>query len=486
MISAQPGPDTLQQLRRELSANGENAAIIAFTGEAEEAWSFAKLGDVSTRLAAGLVRRGISRGDSVALIAPNSPQWIVAFWAIIGAGAVAVPLDAQSDDHDLKRMIEISACRLAFSTTADAKRLQVIAPSCGTIILDRESDPATAESWRGLLGTTDTSLPTVTPTEPATIVFTSGTTGAPKAAPLSHANLLANVLALAALRIVGPGDRALLPLPLYHVYPLTIGMITPLAMGCGIVLPAGISGPEIVAASRRGRVTVLVGVPRLYTALLDNIRRGIVARPRTRSSANKNAPQIRMLGAAPRYKLAGQDPPNIGSPAVRTSSATSCERWRRRRCRSRGNARRNGLGDADGLRPRRNIINAELQSAGRCTPGIGRPSSARYAGEDCQSRRRWSWRNRGTRSVALCGLSQRSGKDERSIYSGWLVPDGRSRFYRPPGLPTHCGSQDRDDRARRWQEALSRRVRGRLWDRSTRSRDCPPRAKRCARRAGCA
>jgi acyl-CoA synthetase (AMP-forming)/AMP-acid ligase II len=122
-----PSPDTLQQLRRELSANGEKAAVITFTGEAEETWSFAKLGDVSTRLAAGLARRGISRGDSVALIAPNSPQWIVAFWAIIGAGAVAVPLDAQSDDHDLKRMIGISACHLAFSTAADAKRLQVIA-----------------------------------------------------------------------------------------------------------------------------------------------------------------------------------------------------------------------------------------------------------------------------------------------------------------------------------------------------------------------
>jgi long-chain acyl-CoA synthetase len=86
-----PGPDTLQQLRRELSANGENAAVVAFTGEAEETWSFAKLGDVSARVAAGLARRGISRGDSVALIAPNSPQWIVAFWAIIGAGALAVP-----------------------------------------------------------------------------------------------------------------------------------------------------------------------------------------------------------------------------------------------------------------------------------------------------------------------------------------------------------------------------------------------------------
>ena len=275
-----PGPDTLQQLRRDLSVNGENAAIIAFTDEAEETWSFAKLGDVSARLAAGLARRGISRGDSVALIAPNSPQWIVAFWATIGAGAVAVPLDAQTDDQELKRMIEVSACRLAFSTAAGAKRLKVIAPSCETIILDRESDSAAGKGWRGLLVTPDTSLPTVTTSEPATIVFTSGTTGAPKAVPLSHANLLANVLALATIRIVGPGDRALLPLPLYHIYPLTIGMITPLALGCGIVLPAGISGPELVAAMGHGRVTVLVGVPRLYTALLDNIRRGIAARPR--------------------------------------------------------------------------------------------------------------------------------------------------------------------------------------------------------------
>ena len=90
---------------------------------------------------------------------------------------------------------------------------------------------------------------------------------------------MANVLALAATKLVGAGDRALLPLPLYHAYPVTIGMVTPLALGCAVVLPAGISGPELLAAMREGAVTALVGVPRLYSALLDSVRRGVASRP---------------------------------------------------------------------------------------------------------------------------------------------------------------------------------------------------------------
>jgi long-chain acyl-CoA synthetase len=268
-------PDTLQALWRDFAARESLPALIAFSGHQTETWSFAELHEVSYRVATALVRRGIGRGDGVALVAPNSLRWIAAFWGIATASAVAVPLDAQNDDRELGRMIEIGRCRLAFTTSAISKRLHAMAPSCQMVILDDTSETVTEEGWRRFLASVDAPLPPVVPADTAVVVFTSGTTGNPKAVPLTHRNLMANVLALAATELVGPGDRALLPLPLYHAYPVVIGMVTPLALGCAVVLPAGISGPELLAAMRDGAVTALVGVPRLYTALLDSVRRGI-------------------------------------------------------------------------------------------------------------------------------------------------------------------------------------------------------------------
>lgn len=275
-----PDFKTLQELANALAAYGEHPAIIAFTRNAEDVWTFARLGRDAAQLSAGLARRGIAAGDGVALIAPNSPRWIAAFWAIVAAGAVAVPLDTQNDDAELARQIETARCRLAFTTAMNAGRVRALAPSCAVVVMDQDDGSEPGANWRGLLAPPAARRPRVASSDVAVIVFTSGTTGAPKAVPLTHANLLTNVGALYALRIVGPSDRALLPLPLHHVYPLTIGMLTPLALGCAVVLPQGVSGPELLSAMRRGGVTALVGVPRLYGALVDNIRRGIAAKPR--------------------------------------------------------------------------------------------------------------------------------------------------------------------------------------------------------------
>jgi long-chain acyl-CoA synthetase len=253
-------------------------AIIAFRSAEAETCSFSELRKISQQIAAALLRRGIGRDDGVALVIPNSARWMMAFWGVVAAGAVAVPLDAQNEDRELARMIELGACRVAFTNAATARRLSDLAPHCQNVIVDdipvgqRE---VLGERWDDFLLTTETGLPRVSAGDIAVVVFTSGTTGSPKAVPLTHANLMTNVLALQATHLVGPGDRALLPLPLYHVYPLILGMVTPLALGCAVVLPAGISGPELLTAIREGHTTALLGVPRLYTSLVESVRRGI-------------------------------------------------------------------------------------------------------------------------------------------------------------------------------------------------------------------
>jgi long-chain acyl-CoA synthetase len=277
--SPMPGAATLQELLRSFAERGATTAVIAYADDREESCSFAELGEKAARLGAALAARGVARGDAVALIAPNSPTWIAAFWGIVAAGAIALPIDAQLGERDLERMIALGECRWAFATAAVARRLESIAPACRAILLDSDEPPPPGEPWQNLLSAPQCDLPRVEARDVAVIVFTSGTTGTPKAVPLTHANLLTNVRALIATGLVGPGDRALLPLPLYHAYPLTIGMLTPFALGCGIVLPAGVSGIELLAAMRRARVTALLGVPRLYTALYDNLRREMAAKP---------------------------------------------------------------------------------------------------------------------------------------------------------------------------------------------------------------
>jgi len=272
--------DNLQTLWRGFAARGALPALVAFRADGDEIWSFAELHETSTRLAAGLLANGLSRGDGVALIAANSPHWIAAFWGIVAAGGAAVPLDAQNDDRELARMLKIGACRFAFVPAGMAPRFHAIAPACRIVAIDRDVQSGSEEGWRSFFGANDKELPALSRSDIAVVAFTSGTTGSPKAVPLTHGNLLTNVSALAQTRLVGPGDRALLPLPLYHAYPLTIGMVTPLVLGCAVVLPAGISGPELLHAMGQGEVTALVGVPRLYTALADNLNRGIAAMPR--------------------------------------------------------------------------------------------------------------------------------------------------------------------------------------------------------------
>ena len=268
---------TLGHLVDHLAQDAAAPAVIGHRRGGSVVWSRAELGGRAQALAAGLRQAGVAPGEVVGLLAPSQPEWVLAFLAIVRAGATAMPLSEQITAPELARIVAHSGCRRFFTTEAFVPVLttlegQQARDARQLILLDDEAgDPG--RSWRQLLHDGRQDLPELDPAQLAVLAYTSGTTGTPKGVPLSHRNLCTNIQALLREQLAGADDRVLLPLPLHHAYPLTVGLLSALATGAAVVLPSGITGPEISHALAECRCTIMVGVPRLYEAMLAGIDR---------------------------------------------------------------------------------------------------------------------------------------------------------------------------------------------------------------------
>lgn len=219
-----------------------------------------------------LLKSGVRPGEPVALLGPNSVEWIVGCLGVVCAGALPVPIDCQASGRDIARILADCAALRVLTTASQARSLRAGQPTEITFtLLEDLAAGADAPEAVGGTQTLPGLLPRLHSEDAAVLFYTSGTTGTPKGVPLSHHNLLANVRALMASELGGPGDRILSPLPLHHTYPFTCGLLGSIAVGAALVLPAGVTGPELVAAIRGTGATMLLGVPRLYTALLAGI-----------------------------------------------------------------------------------------------------------------------------------------------------------------------------------------------------------------------
>jgi long-chain acyl-CoA synthetase len=277
--SRDPSFATLSHLVATFATRGERTAIVAFRPDGVDELSYAALSERIAHVAHGLRARGIAPGQRVALWAANSPDWITAYFGIVAAGAVAVPLDHQSTAETVAAAIAHAEVQIVITTAARSMELQPLThlPADTFVQLDGNGP----RDWSALRAAPlGAELPNLQPNEVASLLFTSGTTGTPKAVPLTHANLTANVIELLAARLIGSTARLLLPLPLHHTYPFTVGLLLPFAAGATVILPAGISGPEISRATATARATALLAVPRLCTALWDSVTSAVQARGR--------------------------------------------------------------------------------------------------------------------------------------------------------------------------------------------------------------
>jgi long-chain acyl-CoA synthetase len=207
----------------------------------------------------------------VALYSPNRPEWIIACMALLYAGAMPLPIDSQMARDDLVHVLEDSAPRWIITVQSLADRLPMVGSRRDHTIILLDADKTDPQSWQCLRRELIHPVPTVNHQDAALLFYTSGVSGRPKGVPLTHSNLLSNLRALLDVRVYRPDERLLLPLPIHHVYPFMIGLLAPFALGLPVILPHSLTGPQILRALRDGRVTAIVGVPRLYSALYDMI-----------------------------------------------------------------------------------------------------------------------------------------------------------------------------------------------------------------------
>jgi len=275
-------PWEIRELLRALSARGGHPAVISYGEGKTLTWDSETLARNSLRLARSLRVAGLDRGARVVLWAPNSPVWISSALGILASAGVLVPVDDLADVAQLEAALASSDPRLILTT---ARHLEIAGDilrkrAIGVVLIDApEYDGGEAASLSAPCEDVE-DLPVPSRDAPAMLSWTSGTTGSPKAFLLTHGNIATNVAALRDLALVGPQDRALLPLPLHHAYPFVVGMLTTLTLGTSIILPGATTGPALMRAIHDGQVTAIVGVPRLYEALEAAIKAQVDARGR--------------------------------------------------------------------------------------------------------------------------------------------------------------------------------------------------------------
>jgi len=248
-------------------------------------WSYTRFGEECRRIARGLIKAGLVKGDRVGLWAENRPEWMAVWMGTAIAGMVIVPIDFLASEKECSNILSITGAK-AFFHSARKQSFANALSSQGISIpvrinLSGESAESQSESWEAFgLSSGDVPLPQdIAGDHPVSIVFTSGTTGFAKGVTLSHKNIISNASsAICSLRPV-PEDVFINVLPLHHTYPTTCSFISPFAAGSGIIIVEKLVGSVVVDDIRDGGGTFLIAVPLLYDKVMAAIDKGYRALP---------------------------------------------------------------------------------------------------------------------------------------------------------------------------------------------------------------
>ena len=263
---------SLPELFRLTASQYPNQVAINFSGTET---SFSQLNQLSDQVAAGLAADGIVSGDHIALYCVNSDVFVIAYMGILKAGATVVPINLLLQPVEIEYILNDAEVKAmiyheAFAASVSAFRNNTTSVKLYYNIGPQQSDISDID-WQQLLS--QASEPPSVEINPqqqvASILYTSGTTGKPKGAMLTHQNLAADVEGVRQALDISSQDRFLVVLPMFHAFAATVGMIAPLLTGATI-LPVPKFEPDIVATTVGSlSASIFLGVPSIYNVMLN-------------------------------------------------------------------------------------------------------------------------------------------------------------------------------------------------------------------------
>ncbi|HEX8803687.1 MAG TPA: FadD3 family acyl-CoA ligase, partial [Acidimicrobiales bacterium] len=268
-------------LERAATAFADREAMV----DGDRRWTFTELAAEADRVARALVASGVEPGDRVAIWAPNTAAWVLGALGAYRAGAVVVTINTRFKGGEAAHVIRTAGARLLLTTTdfLDTDHVAMLRsagwpPSLTETVVLSGPVPERAVAWDALLARADGVDPAVTadraaalgPDDVGTIIFTSGTTGAPKGAMLRHGAAVRAYTAWSDVVGLREGDRYLIVNPFFHAFGLMAGILACLLKGATIVPHAVFDVPSVMRRVDEERITMLPGPPAIYQTILDH------------------------------------------------------------------------------------------------------------------------------------------------------------------------------------------------------------------------
>ncbi|HEY7048238.1 MAG TPA: AMP-binding protein, partial [Jatrophihabitantaceae bacterium] len=244
-------------------------------------WTYRELAAEVDAIALGLLALGVGQGDRVGIWAPNCAEWTFVQYATARLGAILVNINPAYRTHELQFVLQQAGIRTliaapSFKTSDYAAMISEVQPTCimleEVILIGRPAwDELLASGRFGDRARLDEIAARLTPDDPINIHYTSGTTGFPKGATLSHHNILNNGYFVGELCGYTEADRIAIPVPFYHCFGMVMGNLAATSHGAAMVIPAPAFDPAAtLAAVAQERCTSLYGVPTMFIAELSD------------------------------------------------------------------------------------------------------------------------------------------------------------------------------------------------------------------------